>query len=494
MNRKTRITWITWIVLALAAAGLVGDAQAVDSDGSGDQLSKTKHGDALEIASIYRRANGVTVTWTSPLPEQAYTLQVSGSIAGSNWTAAPTRYRWPRLASHWTEAGGPTGPARFYRVLSEPIRLPDRGKLLSVTLCQTLSLATAQSTLSGSGLGSVRAQWSVKFYKLLYETVDPIGLPITASGALYVPQGPTNALPLVSLQRGTLLPKSLAASAGNVNENPLALMFATAGYVAALPDYIGMGDSPGYQPYDHARSEAVAVLDMLRALRTWCATNAVRLNSQLFLVGYSQGGGATMAAHREIETYCTEEFTITASAPMAGPYDLSGVMLTFVLTNRNYSLPFLVPHLITAYLPIYHLADTIEDLLAPPYDRTLPPLLDGLHGYDEINRAMPKTMFSILRPDYFQALLTDPNHPLRCALRDNDTYAWTPRAPMHLYHCRGDEVVPYENSVVAYQSFTSSGACPVELIDPGAPRALSHMEGYVPCYLAAKQWFDSLKR
>jgi len=80
-------------------------------------------------------------------------------------------------------------------------------------------------------------------------------------------------------------------------------LFATTGYAAVVPDYLGLGDSPGLQLYHHARSEATACVDLLRAARTWCASNNVELNDQLFLAGYSHGGHVTMALHRELEPF-----------------------------------------------------------------------------------------------------------------------------------------------------------------------------------------------
>jgi hypothetical protein len=317
-------------------------------------------------------------------------------------------------------------------------------------------------------------------------------LAITASGALYLPQGPTNSMPLASLQHGTTNWKLFVPSRGNsYGEHAFGLLLATTGYISQCPDYLGMGDSPGFQAYLHAKTEGTAVVDMLRAVRQFCASNSVKLNSQLFLAGYSQGGHVTMAAHREIETYHRDEFTVTASAPMSGPYDLSGVSWNYLVTNV--SLRGLFPLLIAGWLPIYNLGDTFEELFRAPYDRTLAPLYDGFHTDPQIGEALPSDGFAALRPDYLAGLLSDPNHPLRRALRDNDLYQWTPLAPMHLYHCSGDTLVPQANSIVAYQTFTNNGACCVSLIDPGAPQHLDHGPGWLPSVLAVKQWFDSLK-
>jgi len=265
----------------------------------------------------------------------------------------------------------------------------------------------------------------------------------------------------------------------------------TSGYVAAIPDYLGLGDSPGLHPYHHASSEATAGVDMLRAARAYCASSSIALNGQLFLCGYSQGGHATMALHRELEAYHTNEFTITASAPMAGAYDLSGVTAEDMLGGRPQPNPYYFAYLLAAYQAVYHFAPNLADLLAPPYNATLPPLLNGQYTGGQINAAMPADARLVLKPAVLAALQSDPNHPLRIALRDNDLYLWTPRAPMRLHHCSGDQDVVFANSQVAWESFRSRGA-QVELLDP-LPGG-GHGDCVMPALLLAKAWFDSLKQ
>ena len=53
-----------------------------------------------------------------------------------------------------------------------------------------------------------------------------------------------------------------------------------------MPDYIGMGDSPGFHPYVHAKSEATASIDMVRAAREYLSTTNFVDNNELFLTGY----------------------------------------------------------------------------------------------------------------------------------------------------------------------------------------------------------------
>src|SRR5512144_2538450 len=92
----------------------------------------------LEITSIVPSTNGIKVVWTNSLPGYAFTLQARDSLSVGNWGNAPTRYRWPSVKTNWMEATALQGRTRFYRVMAEPPPVPQRGKVLSVTLVQTL--------------------------------------------------------------------------------------------------------------------------------------------------------------------------------------------------------------------------------------------------------------------------------------------------------------------------------------------------------------------
>lgn len=162
---------------------------------------------------------------------------------------------------------------------------------------------------------------------------------------------------------------------------------------------------------------ATCVVDALRAARNLCASNQIALNGQLFLFGYSQGGQATMATHRELETFHTNEFRVTGSAPCAGAYDVGGVTVEALLANPSYDNPWYFSIVVASFLPIYNLAGTLEGLLAEPYRRTLPQLLDGAHSSVRLANAMPEDPFQILRPDFQADFRTNANNPLRLALQ-----------------------------------------------------------------------------
>ena len=176
---------------------------------------------------------------------------------------------------------------------------------------------------------------------------------------------------------------------------------------------------------------------------------------------------------------------------MAGAYDLSGVTTSNFLSGVTQPNPYYFLYLLAAYQDVYQFAPSLAAILAPPYNTTLPPLLNGNTSGDTINAAMPANPILILKPEYLAAFRDNPRHPLRLALADNDLYRWVPRSPLHLYHCAADQDVIIANSEVALASFLAAGATQVQLIDP-LPSA-GHSGCVLPSLLGAKAWFDSLR-
>jgi hypothetical protein len=441
----------------------------------------------FRLTSVSALGEGVRLSWPA-LTNSAYTVQFQDSVEDVIWRLPDSSSPFPLSSNTWTSSAL-TNSAEFFRVLGVPAA--QRGKLISGSLSNSYSVGTLSFLFSLAGV-SITPQYGVQTYKLVYETIDPLGGRTIASGALILPQNFTGALPVVSYQHGTLALTNAAPSSMDVTgEVSVGIAFASTGYAALVPDYLGLGASPGLHPYHHARSEATAAIDFLRAAKSFCAAHSVALNDKLFLLGYSQGGHATMALLRELEKYHTNEFTVTACAPMAGAYDLSGVTVSNFLSGTVAPNPYYFLYLLAAYQKVYHLAPKLSDLLAAPYDTTLPPLLDGAHDGSQLNLALPADPVQILKLAYLAAFRSNPRHPLRLALAENDVYRWRPRAPLRLYHCAADQDVIIANSDVALASFHALGASQVVLIDP-VPTA-DHSGCSEPSLALAKSWFDSLR-
>lgn len=453
-------------------------------------LVLTTWGQALPPSVILqapvRAPEGTRLEWTASSPELEFTVETRDALADGGWTPLPG-VTWPLGQRQFLDAA--EAGARFYRVIGTPIA-GERGRVISVTQVASLSQLQIQFVFTFAGI-PITPQTGVKVYKLIYETVDAQGLRTQASGALCLPDNPPAAgLPLLSYQHGTVTEREDVPSRLNT-EGYIGVAMATSGYAAVLPDYLGLGDSPGVHPYHHAKSEATCVVDLLRAARRYCASNSVTLNEKLFLTGYSHGGHATLAAMRELEALHTAEFTVTACAPGAGAYDLSGVTADDFLKDEAKPNPYYLPYLLVGLQDVYGWPETWTDLLVQPHATTIPPLFNGLTDSSQINAQMPARPMQILRPDVRESFQNQPDDPLRAILRDNDLIRWTPQAPLRLYHCSGDRDVPTANMQSALAAFHARGATHVQALDP-QPGA-GHGDCVQPALLAAKAWFDSLK-
>ena len=444
----------------------------------------------LGFTTALQTTNGLLLQWSNSVAGQSYTLQARDRMTNSIWLTLDSPQPWPTVQTQWNDTISSTQMMRFYRVVAvEPAA---RGKLLSSSLWTNFSAPTLNLFYLLNGI-SLTAQYGVNCYKVVYETIDPLGGRTTASGGLFLPQQTGTNWPLCSFSHGTVTQTNDVPSVSITLDAFAGVAFASAGYVSVVADLLGLGSSPGLHPYLHARSEATASVDMLRAARNYCASNGIGLNGQLFLAGYSEGGHTEMALHRELERYYTNEFTVTASAPMAGPYDMSGVELNDILSPRCPPNPYYAAYVLVAYQSVYSMAPSWAELLVPPYDTTIPPLFNGNTGGSILNSNMPACeVSSILVPVVLSSLTNDPGSPLYQALRDNDLYRWKPVAPVRLYHCSGDQDVLPANSQVAYSNFVAQGASQVQLIDP-MPGA-DHSGCVIPALTAAKAWFDTLKQ
>lgn len=351
----------------------------------------------------------------------------------------------------------------------------------------------ADSMLEANGVPAAifATQYGVNVYRVIYESLNNQNNVIQASGLILLPVGDTCGAPMVSWQHGTELKKDDVFS--NLRgEWVIGVIAAATGYASCMPDYHGMGYGDGFHPYQHAHTEAQSVIDLLRVCKDFAPQNDVELNGQLFLMGYSQGGHATMATHKEIQELYPNEFTVTASAPMSGAYDLSGAQFDMVAAFEPYSVPGYLPYLMKGYNVAY--ADTLfssyDEVFKVPYNTTIPPKLTGEYNIGAVNNVMPAVPREIIDSTYSANFFADSLHPFRIALKENDVYKWVPNTWMRISYCTSDEEVSPQNALNAYNYMIANGATKVSIAMRS--ETLGHFQCAQPSVLYAKIWFDSL--
>lgn len=333
-------------------------------------------------------------------------------------------------------------------------------------------------------------QYGVKYYRITYTTTGLQGQPDTVSGLVVVPNDAGFAFPRLVYQHGTSSAKTDVPSF-NVTQNGegiIGWLFGGLGYVTLMPDYLGLGVSDGFHPYVHAATEASVAADMLRALPEFLDQTGYHANDQLFVTGYSQGGHAGMALHRAVETQLADEFEVTAAAHLSGPYSIGEVMRDLILSDKIYYYPAYLPNTILSYQTVYgNLFTQLDEVFKSPYATAIGQFYAGAINLGQLNSLLIGQLtanegecrpFRMLQPAIVQAVTSDPAHPFNAALRDNNVYAWAPKAPTRIFYCTADDQVPYQNSLVALDTMLARGA--VDLAAQDVDATADHGECVTP--------------
>lgn len=362
--------------------------------------------------------------------------------------------------------------------------------LSSATLIAQLDQATLSQKLASTG---IVARNGAKIYRVSYNTFAPDDSPVQASGLIIVPDSQSPIFPWISLQHGTVAAKAEAPSLAP-NEG---LAEASQGFVAVVPDYLGYGDSADLlHPYIIEKSYVAPLLDMMRAAREFAAAEKINLGP-LFLKGYSEGGYATLALQKAIESDITEEFKIIASAPGAGPYDVD---LTGTLTVQKAKVnPANIPLLLLSYN--YWLADGSLPLssIFVPSETNVTDALSGAYNVEQISQILPTDTYALFNQSFvedFASVL-----PVIPAAKELHTLlksqsltgtAWAPKTQTRLYHCIDDEQIPVAVTEAAAAGFKAVNA-PVEaVLIPSPNPAKPYRHSACPAIFAPIQWFGQI--
>src|SRR6202048_2899397 len=267
---------------------------------------------------------------------------------------------------------------------------PPRGTLLqsppellstvtAPTLLLELNSAANQQLLSLSGAPVC----DVLIYHIQYTTVGGANEATTASAALMVPTGVgascTGARPIVLYAHGTTTARAFnIANMQNAETLLFAGIFASQGSTVVAPNYAAYATSMlPYHPFLIADQQSKDMIDALAAARTALPLASATLtkdSGQLFITGYSRGGYVAMATHRAMQA---AGMTVTAAAPMSGPYALAAFVDAVFYGQVNGAAPVSSTLLLTAYQQVYgdiytNPADVFENQYAAGIDSLLP--------------------------------------------------------------------------------------------------------------------------
>ncbi|MBS0387892.1 MAG: prolyl oligopeptidase family serine peptidase [Proteobacteria bacterium] len=271
----------------------------------------------------------------------------------------------------------------------------------------------------------------VDFNYMHYYTVNasPTGdVPASASAALMIPTGAAPACsgprPILLYAHGTQTDK--AANLADITDPNnsegalIAAMFAAQGYIVVAPNYVGYDTSDGtFHPYLNADAQSKDMIDALTAARKALGkvlASTTTDNGQLFISGYSQGGYVAMATHKALQA---AGMTVTASAPMSGPYALEAFGDAVFFGKVNLGSTIFTPLLTTSYQKSYgNIYSATSDIFEDAYSASIEGLLPSTTPIDTLisTGKLPQLqLFNSTTPvtgnATLDALLAEPSDP-----------------------------------------------------------------------------------
>ena len=307
--------------------------------------------------------------------------------------------------------GGPAGvqvstPSRGQLMQSPPLRVTSLSATEFAGVLQA-SGSTGASLLAlstGSATGTLPCGVDVQYIK--YGTVGGNGEATTATGALMVPTGTTptctgagaasGGLPIVVYAHGTTITKRYNIADLTDSTNPayseallLAALYAAQGYIVVAPNYAGYDASTlPYHPYMNASQQSKDMIDALAAAKSALPTliSPTTAGSKLFLTGYSQGGFVAMATQKALES-ATPPVTVTAAAPMSGPYAVAAYLDAIFGGSVPIGATAFAPLLINSYknsYPTVTFYNALTDIYQPGFASGIDTLVPGQYDFTTV--------------------------------------------------------------------------------------------------------------
>jgi hypothetical protein len=251
----------------------------------------------------------------------------------------------------------------------------------------------------------------VTVYKIVYKTTVN-NQEINASGLVCVPATHGD-YPVLSFQNGTNTMNADAPSESPANGSyEMIELIASLGYIVVIPDYPGFGASVTIpHPYLVKEPTVMSLVDNLRAVKELAGSGlpGINLINEYYLLGYSQGGWATLALHKALETDYSGDFDLIGSACGAGPYDIY-LLLLGMINVTTYPMPVYLGYILNAYTAYSQFTNPVTDLFNEPYASRISSLYTGLLTSQEINNQLTTSIPDLITPGFLAGFETSPGY------------------------------------------------------------------------------------
>jgi hypothetical protein len=349
-------------------------------------------------------------------------------------------------------------------------QMSQRGKLISEEYVGTIKASDINDHFPESkelkGDISKIPNYDIDLYRIVYTSVLK-GKEISLSGLIEYPK--TNrALNHLQYHHGTMLTYPSSNGEGCLDVPSLydgkfvkeykaqyetrlfGNYLASYGYLVSMPDYAGYNVSSQYEhPYSVNTALAEQSVDMILATKEFCKKRGIKLTGKLFLSGWSEGGAASLATQKLIESKYKGKLSVTANAPLAGFYNT-----TFYAKQFLNQLPMLDKDLgenICVLTWAIYATNAYSNNPIPNDIIFKYPVKDQLDVLKNRPSNVPSKLFKKLDKQTFDQLIKK--------VEINElAKSWSPVAPIYLNHGTDDDIVYYNNNVdVALKCLRKNG-------------------------------------
>jgi pimeloyl-ACP methyl ester carboxylesterase len=334
----------------------------------------------------------------------------------------------------------------------------------------------------------------IKVYKIIYKTTVN-GNQIDASGLIIVPVTPGN-YPVLSFQNGTNTVNASSPSESPQDYNyQLVELVASMGYVVVFADYPGFGESAQIpHPYLIKEPTVRSLVDLLYSAKEMVSKEfpGITLNNDYYLLGYSQGGWATLSLHKALEQDFSSDFNLKGSSCGAGPYNIE-LLLESMVNKATYPNPYYLAYIVYAYSVYNQFTNPVGDIFNEPYASRLSTLFTGTLTPAQINSQLTTSVSGLITPDFISGFNTSAKFTsVISALNNNSIAAWHTYKSLLLIHGGNDTSVDPISTENMYSSMIQAGTSPdicKKVIVPG----VDHGDGLLPCMIRGITFLNNLK-
>ncbi len=333
----------------------------------------------------------------------------------------------------------------------------------------------------------------INIYKVIYKTTIE-GKQVNVSGLVCVPVNPGE-YPVLSFQNGTNTENSFAPT-----EFPIELgyqsieIIASMGYIVVIADYPGFGESQQIpHPYLVADPTVESLVDLLNTVKEMDAEELpdVTVKNEFYLLGYSQGGWATLQLHKALELDYND-FNLKGSCCGAGPYNIY-LLFQGMVNTPTYPMPVYLGYILNSYTAYHQFSNPVSDIFNEPYASRVPTLYTGKLSSGQINGQLTTSIPDLINPEFLSGFATSAKYSsVRDALIRNSISGWHTNIPLLLIHGQNDTYVNPSATENMYSAMIQSGT-PADIcqkvIIPGA----DHNSGVVPAMIQGFLFLENIR-